>query len=160
MSRAFVREGEGEPDPLPERVVSVHPNFVTARGLAQIDTEVRELEAARTAAQSARRAGGAAADAAALASIERDLRYWQKRQATARVVGPVPDPQAVRFGVTVTLVDARGGTRTLQIVGEDEASPADGLISYVSPLAEALMGAEEGEEIAFGSERYAIERLA
>lgn len=160
MSRAFVREGEGDPEPLPERVVSPHPNLVTPRGLSLIESQVRDLEAARAAGKSARRAGGAAADAAALASIERDLRYWLQRQASARVVEPVPDPDVVRFGVTVTLSDERGSERTLQIVGEDEAAPAQGFISWVSPLAAALMGAEEGEEIAFGEARYTIERLA
>lgn len=160
MSRAFVREGEGEPEPLPERVVSAHPNFVTARGLAQIESEVHGLEAARTAAQSARRTGGAASDAAALASIERDLRYWKQRQATARLIEPAATPAAVRFGVTAQLRDEAGATHVLKLVGEDEAAPTDGFLSWVSPFATALMGAEEGDVVPFGGTNWEVEALS
>lgn len=159
MSRAFVREGEGEPEPLPERVVSAHPNFVTARGLAQIEAAILDLEASRAAAQSARRAGGAGADAAALASIERDLRYWTQRQSSARVIEPAASPMAVRFGVTVQLRDGSGHSRTLKLVGEDEAAPAEGLLSWVSPLATALMGAEAGDVVPFGGTKWQVEAL-
>jgi len=97
-----VKEGDGDVV-LPERAVSLHPNFVTANGLAQIEERVRALEAVRSAAREAARDGAAAQDAAALAAIERDLRYWMQRKASARLVTPAPDPQVVRFGVAVTL---------------------------------------------------------
>ena len=60
MSRAFVRESDGDPGALPERAVSTHPNFVTPRGLAAIEARVRELEGER---QAARDSGDAAARA-------------------------------------------------------------------------------------------------
>lgn len=159
MSRAFVKEGDGEVV-LPERAVSLHPNFVTANGLAQIDERVRALEVARRAARETARDGAAAQDAAALAGIERDLRYWTQRKASARLVTPVRDPQVVRFGVAVTLRDAAGATRVLRIVGEDEADPARGLISWVSPAAETLIGARVADEVTVAGQCYEIGQLA
>ena len=85
MSRAFVRNSDEDPQSLPERPVSPHPNFVTARGLAAIEAPVRELEAQR---QAAREADGAPLRA----RLERDLRYWGARGAGARVVGPSANP--------------------------------------------------------------------
>ncbi|MCW5573508.1 MAG: GreA/GreB family elongation factor [Steroidobacteraceae bacterium] len=161
MSRAFVKEGDGDDAVLPERRVSPHPNFVTASGLAQIDSQVRSLEAARLAARAAARdVAQGAHDAAALATIERDLRYWTRRKATARLIVPAAEPDVVRFGMTVTLRAADGTERRLRIVGEDEADPARGLVSWVSPVAEELLGAAPGEEIEIGGLRYEVTRLA
>src|SRR5258708_38830571 len=79
MSRAFVREGDGEPGPLPERALSPHPNLVTPGGLRAIEARVRELEGERQAAR--------AADGEALrARAERDLHYWRARPGSARGV--------------------------------------------------------------------------
>ncbi len=171
MSRAFVKEGDGEVT-LPERAVSAHPNLVTASGLQHIEAEVRALDAARSAArEAARSTTGGAHDAQSLASIERDLRYWVKRRASARLIVPAARPQAVRFGVTVTLRAVSGeadagpepgvgdAIRVLRIVGEDEADPAHGLVSWVSPVAEGLVGARGGDEVAVGGQRYVIEKL-
>lgn len=160
MSRAFVKEGDGEVV-LPERAISPHPNLVTANGLAQIEAEVRSLEAARSAARATAAQGGVGAhDAVQLAAIERDLRYWVKRKASARLVTPGAEPQAARFGVEVTLLDETGATRVLRIVGEDEADPARGLVSWMSPAAEALIGARVGDEVRVAGRRYDITRLA
>jgi transcription elongation GreA/GreB family factor len=158
MSRAFVKEGDGEVV-LPERAISPHPNLVTASGLAQIDAQVRELEAARSAARQAARSGAGNPDVAALAAIERDLRYWVQRKASARLVTTAPAPQVARFGVSVTLRDETGATRTLCIVGEDEADPARGLVSWVSPVAEALIGARVGDEVRLAGKGFEIMQL-
>ena len=83
MSRAFVRESDEAAESLPERVVSSHPNFVTTTGLRQIEEQVANLETARQTARGA-------ADKALLARIERDLRYWTQRLATARVIEFAP----------------------------------------------------------------------
>jgi len=156
MSRAFVKEGDGEVV-LPERAISPHPNFVTANGQRRIEARVRELEAARRSAlETARAAASGAHDAAALAGLERDLRYWRERKASARLVTPAARPEVVRFGVTATLRAADGATRDLTVVGEDEADPARGLVSWVSPAAEALIGAGVGDEVVIGEERYEI----
>ena len=141
MSRAFVREGDGA-EPRPERAVSPHPNLVTPRGLAALEARVRELEAERSAAR-------AASDAALTARIERDLRYFSARRASARVIPPGGDADKVRFGLLVTLATHAGASVSFRLVGEDEADAAQGLLSWVSPLAQALLGREPGETVAF-----------
>ena len=140
MSRAFVKEGEGaEGDPLAELQVSPHRNLVTAEGLAQIQAQVERLRAALSAAR-------AAEDRAEVLRLQRDLRYWSERQRTAEPV-PAPAPGVARFGSTVVLELPDGGRVTYRIVGEDEADPAQGRISYVSPLARRLIGARVDDEV-------------
>jgi transcription elongation GreA/GreB family factor len=141
MSRAFVRESDADPGPLPDRPISPHPNFVTRRGLAAIETRVRELEAERQAA----REGD---DAALRAGIERELRYWSARRASARLVEPTAADR-VRFGMRVTLRLASGSAQAFRLVGEDEADATHGLISWTAPLAQALLGREAGESVPF-----------
>ena len=141
MSRAFVREGDGA-EPLPERALSPHPNLVTPRGLAALEARVRELEAERFAAR-------AAADAALSARVERNLRYFSARRASARVVVPGGDADQVRFGLKVTLATHTGAKVSFRLVGEDEADAAQGLLSWVAPLAQALLGREPGERVAY-----------
>jgi transcription elongation GreA/GreB family factor len=152
MSRAFVKESDRDPGELPERALSPHPNLVTARGLAALEARVRELEDRRRAAR-------AANDTAALAAIARDLRYFQARRDSARLVSPPSAPEAVRFGVLVRLERADGTQLAYRIVGEDEANPAAGLISYVSPLAKAMLGLTAGDEIAVAGASAAILKI-
>ncbi len=149
MSRAFVKDSDQDTDPLPERAISEHPNLVTARGLALIEARVRELEAERSSAR-------AANDSSALARVARDLRYFQARRESARVVSPPAHSQQVRFGVRARLRLEGGVERAFQLVGEDEADPKAGLISYVSPLARSLMGKEVGERLPFGTQTAEI----
>jgi transcription elongation GreA/GreB family factor len=149
MSRAFVKETDQEPGTLAELEISPHPNLVTARGLAALEERVRDLERERVAAR-------AAGDTAILARIARDLRYYQARRESARLVVPPADPTVVRFGMRVTLEMADGGTRAYRIVGEDEGDPAAGLISYVSPLARTLIGLEVGDDVPVGGGRATI----
>jgi len=154
MSRAFVRENDGAevPQDLPERPVSSHPNFVTARGLQQIERRIHELEAAREAPKRNE-------DKDALARVDRDLRYWQQRKATAKLVEPDSAPEKVRFGVRVTLQYEDGAERSFTLVGEDEADPAQGLISWMSPIAQVLIGTSVGDEVALQSQRAEITKL-
>jgi len=152
MSRAFIKETDQDADALPERAISAHANFVTARGLALLDQSIHALEAERTAAR-------AGADKAALARIGRDLRYFQRRRESARLVIPAAKPAAVRFGVQVWLELQDGGERSFRIVGEDEADPALGLLSYVSPLAGSMLGAGVGDTVQIGSSQAIISRL-
>jgi transcription elongation GreA/GreB family factor len=141
MSRAFVKESDDVGEPLPELSVSPHPNFVTPAGFAQIEARVAALEAELRAARTAE-------DKTLVARIQRDLRYWTQRRASARLV-PVLDepPEVVRFGVTVAVRFADGVERSFKIVGEDEADPAHGLLSWVSPLGRELAGKSPGDEI-------------
>ena len=143
MSRAFTKESDGqELDELPERPVSAHRNLVTPRGLQLIEERVRELRAAVSSAR-------AAADRGALASAERDLRYWTQRLANAELVPVAECGDAVRFGCEVT-VDLDGKEQTYAIVGEDESEPRAGRISYVSPIASALLGCRVGDVVRLG----------
>ena len=154
MSRAFVNEGDGaEGEPLAELQVSPHRNLVTATGLALIGAQVERLRVELSAAR-------AADDRAAIQRIQRDLRYWSERQRTAERV-----PQAVaggkaRFGSTVTLEKPDGGRVAYRVVGEDEADPAAGKISYVSPLALELIGKEVGDVVALRDEDAEIVDIA
>ncbi len=149
MSVAFRRESDDEHlEPKFEIPIPPGPNLVTARGLALIGERVAALEA-----QIAQ--GG---DEAALNALKRDLRYWQTRQITAEPA-PVPDGATVEFGTTVTFL-LNGKRRMLAIVGDDEADPANGLISFSAPLSRALMGADAGEVLPFGGKDDAIEVLA
>jgi transcription elongation GreA/GreB family factor len=141
MSRAFVREPDTDSvDTLPDRPISPRPNFVTQSGLAKIDARLRELETARNEAL-------AADDRTALGGIERDLRYWKQRRSSARIIAPPTAPEIVRFGVTVSLRFAEGAERRYQLVGEDEADPAAGLVSWASPVGGALIGRRAGEVV-------------
>lgn len=155
MSRAFVRESDQDAagDVLPERPISPHPNFVTPQGLRQIEDTIRELESARQAAR-------AAEDEAALARIARDLRYWTQRRASARVIEPPESPDIVRFGVNVTLLLPDGSERAFRLVGEDEADPARGLLSWVSPLASSMLGKSVGDIVEFQGQEAEIARLS
>jgi transcription elongation GreA/GreB family factor len=142
MSRAFTRESDDDPGTLPERPVSSHPNLVTPNGLAAIEARLRALESERAAAR-------ASGDSAQRARIERDLRYFTHRLATARVVAPAAAPDRVRFGVEVTLRNESGVEQSFRLVGEDEADAAHGLLSWVSPLAQSLLGRQAGECVPF-----------
>jgi transcription elongation GreA/GreB family factor len=144
MSRAFVREEDAAAEHLPERPVSEHPNDVTPEGAAQIDAELAAARAAYATAQQTE-------DRAALALASRELRYWSARRATARIVPPAADHTQVRFGSIVTIVRDDGREQTFRIVGEDEADPAKGSISHVSPLAKAMFGKRVGDSVRAGA---------
>jgi transcription elongation GreA/GreB family factor len=148
MSVAFRREGDDEHlEPKFEIPIPPGPNLVTARGLALIRERITALEA--------QLAGGG--DEASVNALKRDLRYWQTRQITAERP-PAPSGETVEFGTTVTFL-LNGKKRVLSIVGDDEADPASGLISFSAPLSRALMGAEPGESLPFGGKDDAIELL-
>ncbi|WP_262269706.1 MULTISPECIES: transcription elongation factor GreA [Microvirga] len=144
MSRAFVRETEGGEafEDLPDRMISPH-HLVTPSGLAQMDAEIESLHKRLAEAQ-------AADDKAEVARLNRDLRYWSARRASSEVVPPPTDTAHVRFGARVTFEREDGRRQTYRIVGEDEADPAKGSLSYVSPLAQALMGKEIGDVVPIG----------
>jgi transcription elongation GreA/GreB family factor len=140
MSRSFVKEVDSEIDDLPDRPVSPHPNFVTAEGLAAIERTLSRFEAANKAAV-------AKNDRTAIAATQRELRYWKSRRSTAEVIEPAADKGKVHFGDTVTVRRDDGRAQTFRIVGEDEAEPARGTISYVSPLARAVLGGMVGDTV-------------
>jgi transcription elongation factor GreB len=138
MNRAFVREADEYPaDSPPELKVSSHVNWVTGRGLKQIEDKLAELDD-RIAA---------CADEAELAWLRRDQRYWAARHATAQVVEPPAEATEVAFATRVTFRRDGQAPETVELVGEDEADPAAGRLSWVAPMARALMGAEPGDVV-------------
>jgi transcription elongation GreA/GreB family factor len=95
-----------------------------------------------------------------MSAAARELRYWNARRASAQLV-PVSDDRAqIRFGATVTIGRNDGRQQTFRIVGEDEADPAKGSISYVSPLARALLGKAVGDVVRAGSNDAEITLIA
>ena len=120
MSRAFVKESAESARP-PERMVDEGPNLVTPEGMAQIEAHVARIEAAlKTESNVLLRE-----------TLERDLRYWTVRRASAEIVPP-SSGDTVSFGSTVTIT-RKGRTQTFRIVGVDEANPKTGFISIRAP---------------------------
>jgi len=147
MSRAFVKEDDANTsgEELPERPQSPHPNYVTPAGLAQLQAQLAELQAQRQE-QMAHPEGILAEEH--LKPLERDIRYFQERIERAIVIDLAAQPRdKVAFGAVVTTVDDDDEQRKFAIVGEDEADPAHGKISWVSPLAAALVGAAVGDTV-------------
>ncbi len=159
MSVAFTRDEDHEAAAanLPDRPVSPHANLVTPEGLAQLEAAFAAARAAYTAAQVE---GGVSDDRTAMARATRDLRYYTARLASAQRIAPVSAPERVVFGCTVTVARDDGRTQTFRIVGEDEADPAAGLLSYVSPLAQALLGKEIGDEAGVAGGEVEITAIA
>jgi len=145
MSVAFTREESAETAAeieFPERVISPHPNFVTANGLVLLKQALAEANAAYSEAQTIddinerRRASAPAA---------RDLRYFTARVQSAQVKDLPVNKDAVAFGHRVSFEREDGRKQVFRIVGEDEADPAKGTISYVSPVARAVLGKHVGD---------------
>ncbi len=148
MSVAFRRECDEEhKEPRFELPIPAGPNPVTPTGLAQIQARVGELESQVSQET----------DEAGLAEKKRDLRYWRTRLATAQAAPPPPEDQ-VAFGSSVTFT-LKGATRTIFIVGDDEADPRSDRISFSAPLCRALLGAAVGDFADFAGEEGAIEIL-
>lgn len=147
MAVAFTREEDYEAQAanLPDRPISTHANLVTASGLAAIEAALADARAAYGAAQVE---GGISADRTAMARATRDLRYWSARRGSAQLTEPEPQAGKVQFGDTVDIEREDGRRQTFRIVGEDEADPAKGSVSYVSPLARVLLGKAIGDTAA------------
>jgi len=156
MSVAFTKEADTENAAaidLPDRPVSAHPNIVTEAGLAQLEAALAQARLDYAASQTAE---GREGDRRALARAARDMRYFAARLATAQVFPTPSHPEVVRFGATVTIEREDGRRQTLRLVGEDEADPKAGTISYVSPLASALIGKGVGDVATAAGQEVAI----
>ena len=113
MSRAFVKDQDADSVvDLPDRLISEHPNDVTAHGLELIEAELKRAQEALAAAQ-------AADDREAIARASRDMRYWDARRATAHVVAPFEDTSQVRFGHTVKLARDDGRQQPSLLMAND-----------------------------------------
>lgn len=147
MSRGFVKEDDLEHagTDLPERPVSTHPNYVTPTGLTLLEAQ------AQTLAEERRLLNTRKDDPSSnqrLAVVERDLRYLSARLETAVLVDPKQQSQhSVLFGAQVNVEDENGEQHTFIIVGEDEANIAEHKVSYISPIARALIGRKIGDSV-------------
>ncbi|KMT55417.1 GreA/GreB family elongation factor [Pseudomonas fildesensis] len=145
MSRAFVNEDNAaaQADQPVERQVSEQPNRLTAQGLAQLQAKVAQLQHE----YSAESAKGEQADKQRQADLERDLRYFNQRVQSAQVVAPATSTDKVQIGSWVTFANEQDEQQRIQLVGEDQADAAAGLINWGSPLGRALLGALVGDEV-------------
>ena len=155
MSRAFTREDGSESAiaDIGERPVSHHRNLVTREGLAAMDAMVAQLREDLAKAESA-------ADRERIATVSRDLRYWNARRENAELSVPEPGSEVVRFGMTVTVESGDGRRRSWKIVGEDEADAAKGSVSHVSPMAIALFGKRPGDVVVVSGREWEIVDVA
>ena len=149
MSRAFVRETDSNTSGLPDRPLSPHRNLVTEAGLADIEAALDRFEAAH-------RAAAEQGDREAAAMALREVRYWRARRASAEVVKPSEGKGKAAFGMTVTVRRDDGREQSFKIVGEDEADPSHGTVSYVSPLARAVLAHGPGETIMIANSEAVI----
>jgi transcription elongation GreA/GreB family factor len=147
MSRAFVKENDLEHAgiDIPERPVSDEPNYVTPKGLILLNTQIDALEIERGLLKNKKDDPIAKQK---IAIVERDMRYYAARIESAILTTPKEeDHSIVLFGAIVTVEDEEGTLSTYEIVGEDEADIHQGKVSYLSPLAEALIGAKLNDEV-------------
>jgi len=164
MNKAFTKESDydeaaeavAEPvDPLPPDA----PNYVTRAGAERVRAELRRLQREEIPRLEALAGTGQESDGAR-DNREKTLarRRLQEAKGRARlldshigrfeVVDPSQgDPDRVRFGARVTVMDEDGDERTYLICGVDEAEPELGAVSWISPVAKALLGCEAGDEV-------------
>ena len=147
MSRAFVKENDLEHAgiDIPERPLSDEPNYVTPNGLKLLNEKIDALELER---ESLKKKNDDPILKQKIAVIERDMRYYAARIESAILAAPKDeDHGTVLFGAKVTVKDEDGMSSTFEIVGEDEADIHQGKVSYLSPLAEALIGSKVSDEV-------------
>ena len=156
MSVAFTKEESAETASetlLPDRPISANPNLVTENGLKALELQLRDAREAYEAAQKIEDVN----ERRRLSAIPlRDARYFSERLRTAQLV---PDPMStdvVAFGSTVTFSRADGRVQKFRIVGEDEADPKAGSVSFASPVAKSLLGKSVGEVVGSGSQELEI----
>ncbi|MBB5043719.1 transcription elongation factor GreA [Shinella fusca] len=160
MSVAFVKEESAETaaeTQLPDRPVSLHPNLVTETGLKALE---HALQVAREAFEAANAVEDVNERRRQAAGPARDLRYFSERLRTAQPMPPPADNETVAFGSTVTFSRDDGRVQTYRIVGEDEADPKAGTISYVSPVARLLLGKSVGDVVTIGEQELEVMTIA
>lgn len=148
MSKAFTKESDEGPggevhlepkDPLPAGT----KNYVTPEGAAALRDELSRLER-----EPRPKPGGDKARKKALDALERRLQFLRERVANMTVVDPgSQDKDSVHFGATVTVADEEGNEKSYRIVGVDESDPSKGKISWISPIAKALISARVGDVV-------------
>jgi len=163
VSRAFVKENDLEHAgiDIPERPLSDEPNYVTPNGLQLLNEKIDSLKIEREILKQKK---DDSIIKQKIAVIERDMRYYAARIESAILTAPKDeDHSIVLFGAKVTVEDDEGKLSTYEIVGEDEADINQGKVSYLSPLAEALIGAKLNDEVTWekpmGDSFLAIQKI-
>jgi transcription elongation factor GreB len=162
MSKAFVKETDDEDD-LPDEPISLPPggkNYITPDGFRRLQEELKQLqqterpkivEIVSWAAGNGDRSenGDYIYGKRRLREIDRRLRFLSKRLEIAEVVDPARQVHLDRvfFGATVTYANQRDEEKTIAIVGVDEVDADNGRVSWISPIARALMKAQEGDVV-------------
>lgn len=155
MSRAFTREDDARDVVIPRRISPLPPgarNYLTAAGAERLRSELKELtdRAPRLIAESADEGGRGADAKEELQRAEERIAYLQQSLATAEIAVPPPTPHdVVRFGAVVTVRDANGAVSTYHIVGVDETDLSADAVSWLSPIARALLNARLGQKVPF-----------
>lgn len=160
MSVAFTKEESAETaaeTQLPDRPISPHPNLVTEAGLQALETQLQQAREAHDAASAIDDVNERRRQAAIPL---RDMRYFAARVRTAQLVPAPTSTDTVAFGSTVTFSRNDGRVQTYRIVGEDEADPKAGSISFVSPVAKSLMGKAVGDVVGTGAQELEIISIA
>jgi transcription elongation GreA/GreB family factor len=160
LSVAFTKEDSAETASealLPDRPISPHPNLVTEAGLKALEFQLQQARKAYEAASTIEDVNERRRQAA---TPLRDARYLAARVRTAQLI---PDPASVdvvAFGNTVTFKRGDGRVQKYRIVGEDEADPKAGSISFVSPVAKLLMGKAVGDIVGAADQEIEIMAIA
>lgn len=160
MSTAFVKEESAETAAethLPDRPISPHPNLVTEAGLKALEAQ---LQQAREGVEAAAGIEDVNEKRRQTAIPLRDFRYFAERVRTAQVMPGPASNDVVAFGSKVTFSRDDGRVQTYRIVGEDEADPKAGSISFVSPVARGLMGKGVGDLAMVGDQELEITAIA
>ncbi len=160
MSVAFTKEESAETASetlLPDRPISEHLNLVTEQGFKALE---RQLQEAKTAFEAAQQTDDINERRRLSAVPLRDMRYLAERVRTAQIIAAPDSTEIVAFGSTVTFSRADGREQTYRIVGEDEADPKAGSISFVSPVARAVMGKGVGDVVTAGDQTIEIIAIA
>ncbi len=156
MSVAFTKEESAETASetlLPDRPISSHPNLVTEAGLRALEFQ---LQRAREAYETAQKIEDVNERRRQAAAPSRDVRYLSARVRTAQVITNPTSTDTVAFGSTVTFRRDDGRVQKYHIVGEDEADPKAGSISFVSPVAKPLMGKALGDVVGTSGQELEI----
>lgn len=154
MSKAFLRESDlDDTDPVPAAASPLPPgtrNYLTAHGADRLRAELEQLgNDARPPL-----AAHAASDSEAkrdLQRVDQRIRYLQQSLQSAEVVSPGGDDGVVRFGASVAIRDERGEESMYRLVGVDETDLSRGWVSWMSPIARALLGHTKGSTVDFVS---------
>jgi len=158
LSVAFTKEESAETAAellLPDRIVSPHPNLVTEAGLKALEFQLQQARDAYEATATIEDVNERRRQAA---TPLRDARYLAERVRTAQMIADPTSTETVAFGHTVTFRREDGRVQRYRIVGEDEADPKAGSISFASPVARLLMGKSVGDVV--GAQGQEIEIVA